>query len=202
MIVRIENAGLTRGREFSLYAYASTTPQARLYGFDPIAKRYEELPYEHVQNGKFHIFNAMAPHFDGYLMARVGSQKVIKRIGIPLVTAFVYGYKKGYTLPYKLFDKEANVIGGGSLKHIVDDFYYTILSDEVMMVEVQKKKIMISKNIAKLNYEVTMKGGALNSTFESATIEGVELPEVTLPSVELKDASLDSTLPEVEIKEL
>lgn len=202
MIVRIENAGLTRGREFSLYAYSNSTPEAKLYGFDPIGERYEEIPFSQVSNGKFHIFNAVAPRIDGYLLAKVGSQKVIKRIGVPLVTAFVYGYKKGYTLPYKLFDKEANIIGEGNLKHIVDGFYYTILSDEVMMVEVQKKKIMISKNIAKLNYEVTMKGGALNSTFESATIEGVELPDVTLPSVELKDVSLDSTLPEVEIKEL
>jgi len=202
MIVRIENAGLTRGREFSLYAYANSVPSAKMYGFEPISRQLEEIPYEHVQNGKFHIFNAVAPHFDGYLLARVGTQKVIKRIGTPLVTAFVYGYKKGYTLPYKLYDKDANIIGDGVLEHIVDGFYYTILSDDVMMVEVQKKKIMISKNIAKLNYEVTMKGGRLGSTFESANIDTVNLPEVALPSVELKDASLDSELPEVKIKEL
>ena len=202
MLVRIENAGITRGREFALYAYSNIEPSATLYAFNPINKEYVQLEYVKRGNSNFHIFEAVAPHFDGYLMAVIGNQKIIKRIGTPLVTAFIYGYKDGYTLPYKLYDKDVNVIGEGILKHIVDGFYYTIISDNVMMVEAQSRKFMISKNIAKLNYEVTMTGGSINSTFDNATIGDVPLPDVALPNVELKDAMLDSTLPEVEIKEL
>lgn len=201
MVIRIETAGITRGREFKLYAYSPQVPALNLYAFNPVTKEVVQLDYEHTRKGDYHIFSSNAPHFDGYLLAKIGNQRLIKKIGYPLTT-FVYGYLPNYTIVYKFFDIEANIIKEGNLKPIIDGFYYEILDDSVMMVEVRGKKILINKNISKLNYKVTMTGGELNSNFESVPLENIALPEVKLPSVELKGAVLNSTMPEVTIEEL
>jgi hypothetical protein len=201
MVIRIEDAGLTRGREFSLFAYSTVQPQCKMWGYSPMSGVIE-IDHETVTNGKFYIFKAIAPQIDGYLLAKVGKQKVIKRIGNPVFRAFVYGYKKGYSVPYTYYDIEANVLESGVLDSVVDVFYSKPLSDDVAMVDVMGKKILISKNIAKMNYEVRMAGGRLNSTLGSARIESFDLPSVTLPNVEIEAGTLDSELPDVEIKEL
>ena len=110
MIVRIEDAGLTRGREFKLFAYSTSAPFCEIYGYDSLANRIISIPHNMTKNGNFYIFRATAPSIDGYLLAKVGNQKVIKRIGNPLFRAFVYGYRPGYSVPYRYFDISANVI--------------------------------------------------------------------------------------------
>lgn len=202
MVVRIENAGLVRGREFSLYAYAKSEVAARLYAFNPVSRDYEELSCEYVRKGDFHIFNAIAPHYDGYLLAKVGRQRLAKRIGIPVVQALIYGYKEGYLVPYKLYDAMSNVIDEGKMAHIVDGFYYAMLPSEAMMAELGDKKILISRNIAKLGYQVRIEGGKLASSLSGASLPDVELPDVDMGDATLPEVRLASELPEVEIKEL
>ena len=202
MIVRIETAGLTRGREFKLFAYSSETPSVELFAYDPVDESIERLSVEIVSRSPYHIIKSVAPHFDGYLLAKVGRQKIIKRIGTPFLQRFLYGYRPDYTVPYKLYDENAEVIREGILDEIIDGFYKTPIDDRVMMVEAMGKKFLINKNIAKLNYQVTMRGGRLGSSLPDVNLNEVALPQVQLDPIELGDVTLDSTLPEVEIKEL
>jgi len=202
MVVRIEDAPLTRGREFRLFAYAASEPECVLYAFDPVSQKSPELDYTLVRNGDFYIYETTAPSLDGYLLARIGSQKIIKRIGAPVIRWFLYGYRPGYTLDYRFFDADANVVSEGTLDHLIDAFYGKELGDEVMMADVAGRKILIGRNISRLAYEVSINGGSLASTIGGADLPDVDLPDVALPDLTLPQVSVESTLPEVIIREL
>lgn len=202
MVVRIETAGIARGREFHLYANAKSTPTASIYAFDPVTTSYQVLSYEHTQNGDMHIYKAVAPSIDGYLLARIGNQKVVKKIGFP-IQKFVLGHKPNYTISYEEFDINGNLLSRGVMNNIVECFYYADLYDEAAVISLLGKRFVISRSVNRMSFEVTMGVGELNSTYEPIEVAGeTVIPVVTLPDVTLKDASLNSQMPDVTIKEL
>ena len=199
MIVRIDTTNLTRGREFTLYAKGH--PDALLKALDISTGNVETLSFTEGSYGEFTGYDAVAPNFDGYLLAKVGKQKVVKKIGHPL-PAFVIGYRPNFTVAYKEYDGGGNEIGNGNLTPAGDGFYWTTLSEETAVVKALNKNFIVNKNLLKMNYQITMDGGALNSGFQSGEINAATLPDVGLPDATLGEATLDSTLPNITIEEL
>lgn len=202
MVLRIETSGITRGREFSLYAFADTVPEVLAYAYNPVTREVVSLDCEHSEYGMLHKFDAVAPHFDGFLMAKIGKQKIVKRIGTPLQIALVVGYKEGYSAFYKAYDSQGAVIAEGETEHLVGPFFACAVPDEAVMMEAAGKKFLINRNISRLNFEVSIDTGALNSSFDYSALGDIQLSSDPLPKMQLEDATLDSTLPNVTIKEL
>lgn len=197
MIVRIETTGLARGREFNLYAFAQNTPSVSMAAYNPVTNNVVPLDYTHKSNGDVHIFSSTAAHFDGFLLAKVGNQKIVKKIGTPSQDKFVVGWKDGYTCFYKAYDQNGEVIEEGRMANIADGFFAIRIPDDAIMMEAAGKKVLINKNIQKLSYEVTMSGGELKSNVGNVALDSIKLPDIELP-----DSTLDSTMPDVTIKEL
>ncbi|WP_456390339.1 hypothetical protein [Hydrogenimonas sp.] len=200
MIIRIDTTNLSRGREFSLYAKGGNS-DAQLYAFDATTKAYEPLHYEVSHAGSYLEFSSVAPSVDGFLLAQVGGQRVVKKIGYPVPT-FVVGYKGGYTFPYVCEDRDGKELYSGNLTPIVAGFYYAPLDMNAAVVTTLGKHFIVNRSMLKMSYDVTMEGGVLGSEFEDAEIGSVSLPDIVLPDVILREASLSSTLPDIEIKEL
>ena len=197
MVVRIETTGLARGREFSLYAFSQAVPAVSMAAYNPVTGAVVSLAYLHRQNGNVHIFSADAPRFDGFLLASINRQKLVKKIGTPMQEKFVVGWKEGYTCFYKAYDLNGEVIAEGPMDTITDGFFAAKIPDEAIMMEAAGKKVLINQNIQRLSYRVEMSGGSLGSTLPNIALDSVELPAVELP-----DAQLDSTMPNVTIEEL
>lgn len=201
MFLRIETTNITSGREFSLYAYSVAVPSVEIYAFNPVSREIEPLDYEHILDGVLHRFDAVAPTLNGFMLTKVNAQRFIKRIGNPLTT-FIVGYKANYTIPYKAISKDGTVLYQGDLTPIMNGFYYAPIHSGVVMMEVFNKKILINQNILKMNYEIIMDGGELNSSFDNVAMDNIALPDIELPIVELGDTVLESTLPDITIEEI
>ncbi|ADV46416.1 hypothetical protein [Nitratifractor salsuginis] len=201
MIVRIDTTNIARGREFSLYAKNSNGLPVTVRALKPSTGEVTAIEMQHGTAGGFDVYTGTAPILDGYLIATIGKQKIAKKIGHPL-PSFVLGYKDGYTVPYEAYDIHGSVIASGNLTDIGGGYYYTMIPPETLVVKALKKHFLVNKNLLKMEYEITMEGGALNSTFDNAQMDNLTLPDVELKDVTLGDAQLDSTLPNVTIKEL
>lgn len=201
MIVRIDTTNLTRGREFTMYAKNSTGASVVAKAVDVNTGDVSVVDMQHTPMGEFDGYAAVAPQVDGYFMAKIGSQKVVKKIGNP-AHSFALAYKPNYTVSFEACDGTGAAIGTGTLKDVGDGFYYTLLPSDTAIVKTINKNFIVNKNLLKMNYEITMDGGALNSTFENVSIDNVALPTIDLPATVLGDSTLDSTLPDITIKEL
>jgi len=201
MIVRIDTTNLTRGREFSLYTKGVNADNVNLYALNPATGEVQEITFTTAQNGEYYRFDAVAPNFDGFLLADAQKQKVVKKIGFP-IQSFVIGYRPNRTIPYVFYSGAGEEIGRGNLINAVAGFYYTTLTGDVAIVKALRKEFIVNKNLLKMNYEITMEGGALDSTFEPGRLSSVELQNIALPDTELGHAELGSTMPDVTIKEL
>ena len=201
MIVRIDTTNITRGRDFTLYAKNPSDQPVVIRSLKPSTGVVEDITMEHGTAGEFDAYRGIAPSLDGYLIGSIGSQKIAKKIGMP-VPAFVIGYKDGYTLPYKAYDVDGALLIEGNLIPIGDGFHYTLIPSSAVVVFALNKNFLVNKNLLKMNYEVEITGGELNSTFDNPVMENVVLPNIDLPNTELGNASLDSTLPTVTIREL
>jgi len=201
MIVRIDTTNITRGQTFSIFAKNYTDQSIEIYALNPITGYVEDISYTKVEiANSFVRFDLTAPNFDGYLMASIGDQKIVKKIGHPTLN-FVVGYKEGFTVPYTAYDGYGNVISEGNLINPVGMFYYTSLKVETAVVASLNKEFIINKDLLKMSFEITMDGGELNSTFESGGIDNVSLQDVTLPDAELGTVELNSTMPDIIIEE-
>ncbi len=201
MIVRIDTTNITRGREFTLYAHNPQNRPVTMRGLDVSNGEVTDIAYSHQSLGAFDGYAALAPSIDGYLLASVSAQKVVKKIGNP-PPAFVIGYKPNYTVTYQAYDGSGNEIESGNLTHVGDGFYYTLIPHETAVVKALNRNFIVNKNLLKMNYEVTIEGGTLGSDYENVALENVDLPDVALPYNALGDVTLDSALPDVTIKEL
>lgn len=201
MIVRIDTTNLTRGREFTMYAKNSTGTPVIAKAVDVNTGDVTAVDMQHIPMGEFDGYTAIAPQVDGYFMAKIGSQKVVKKIGNP-AHSFALAYKPNYTVSFDACDGTGAAIGTGTLIDVGDGFYYTLLPSDTAIVKTINKNFIVNKNLLKMNYEITMDGGALNSTFENVSIDNVSLPIIDLPDAVLGDSTLDSTLPDITIKEL
>lgn len=201
MIVRIDTTNLTRGREFTLYAKNSESETVLAKAVDVTTGEVIPVSMQYAPMGEFNGYEGVAPSVDGYFMAKIGSQKVVKKIGNP-AHSFALAYKPNYTVSFKACSGTGEVIGNGTLTDTGDGFYYTLLPSDTAIVKTLNKNFIINKNLLKMNYEITMDGGALNSTFENVSIDNMALPAIDLPDAMLGDSTLDSTLPDITIKEL
>lgn len=201
MIVRIDTTNITRGREFTLFANNPKSEAVTMRGLQVSNGEVIDIPHTIQSLGEFDGYEGIAPQLDGYLLATVSTQKVVKKIGNPQ-PAFVIGYKVNYTVPYKAYDGGGVEIASGNLTPLVDGFYFTQIPYDTAVVKALNRNFIVNKNLLKMNYEITMDGGELNSTYENLTFDSVTLQDVELPTTELGTASLDSTLPNVTITEL
>jgi hypothetical protein len=201
MVVRIDTTNVTRGQDFSIFAKNYIDQSVEIYALNPISG--EVVSLQHTQTeiaNSFVRFDLVAPSFDGYLMAAIGNQKIVKKIGHPMLH-FVIGHKAGFTIPFKAYDGYGEVISDSNLINAVGGFYYTPLSLDTAVVTALNKEFIINKDLLKLNYEITMDGGELNSTFEASQIDDATLQDITLPDAELGSVDLGSTMPNITIRE-
>lgn len=201
MILRIETTNITSGREFSLYAHSVDTPSVDIYAFNPVTKEVESLAYEYVLDGALHRFNAVAPSMNGFMLAKLNDQRIVKRIGSPLTT-FVVGYKPNYTIPYKAIAKDGSTLYEGNLTHIIDGFYYAPINVSVVMMEVFNKRILINENLIKMEYEVELEQGEISSEFNDIELSNFDLLDIGLADVNLTDVVMDMTLPTVTLRKV
>jgi len=201
MIVRIDTTNITRGREFTLYAKNPNDQILTIRSLKPSTGIVEDIEMQHGTAGEFDAYRGIAPSLDGYLIGSIGKQKIAKKIGMPM-PAFVVGYKEGYTLPYKAYDVDGVLLEQGNLNPVGDGFYYTLIPSSTVVVFAMSKNFLVNKNLLKMNYEVEIEGGSLDSQFDNFAIENIQLPNIQLPNMELGDATLNSILPTVSIKEL
>jgi len=201
MTVRIETTSITQGREFALYARSASVPTITMFGYDPITNEAIVIPFIIKTIGTLHIASAIAPVKSGYLYATIGNQKIIKRIGRPY-RKFNLGYRANYTLPYKAYNKDMQIIDNGKMEEIIDGFYSAELGDDVFSFQVLNKEFLINKELQKMNYNVEIGTGKLNSTVEMFTLPSVVLPTFELSSQQLGSVSLNSTLPSIILEEL
>ena len=201
MIVRIDTTNLTRGREFTLYAKNPTGAEPVIVAVDANTKEVYEVETQHTLAGEFDGYIGIAPAVDGYLFAKIGTQKIAKKIGTP-IPSFALCYKPGYTVRYKAYNSDGEEIADGVFTDIGNGFYYTPLPSDTVVVKTLNKNFIINKNLLKMSYEVTMEGGELNSAFDSVEFDNLSLPDIEMQNLELGESVLDSTLPDVTIKEL
>lgn len=201
MIVRIDTTNITRGREFTLYAKNPNNKQVTMRAVNALTLDVVDIPFTHQDLGEFDGYEGIAPQFDGYLMAKIDRQKVVKKIGIP-TPAFMIGYKENYTVPYIAYNGAGVELEAGNLMPVSGEFYFTQIPDDTAVVKALNKNFIVNKNLLKMNYEITIDGGELNSTFDNVSMENIALPNIELPSTELGETELNSTLPTTTIKEL
>ena len=201
MIVRVDTTNLTRGLNFNLVVQTNEEPEVLIYAFNSASQEVVMLDYTMEQTGVFFKASSKAPSFDGYLLAKINSKSIIvKKIGHPL-DMFVVGYKENYTIDYKMFNENGEIIKNGNLINIIDGFYYCKVPIEISIIETLRKRFIIKDNFTKLNYDVILGDG---------TIDNVELPnydlistlgDVTLGDIDLIETDINSSLANVEIKE-
>jgi len=201
MIVRIDTTNITRGREFTLYANNPNNETVTMRGLNVLDGSVVSIPHTAKKFGLFDGYVGVAPHLDGYLLATVSTQKVVKKIGNPQ-PAFVIGYKTNYTVPYKAYDGGGIEIASGNLIALVDGFYFTQIPYDTAVVTTLSRNFIVNKNLLKMNYDVAIVGGSLNSTYENLVLNSATLPDVVLPTNTLGASTLASTLPDVTITEL
>jgi hypothetical protein len=201
MIVRIDTTNITRGREFTLYAKNPSEKPVLVKAVNALTMEVVDIPYTHLSLGEFDGYEGIAPPLDGYLLSKIGTQKVVKKIGNP-VSAFALGYKANYTVAFKAYNGAGVELIAGNLLPLGDGFYFTHIPTETAVVKTLNKNFIVNKNLLKMNYDVTIFGGELNSTYDTPVLENVVLQAIDLPDVQLGTATLDSTLPEVTITEL
>jgi len=201
MIVRIDTTNITRGREFTLLASNPTSKPITMRGLDVSSGEVVDIPYTKQSLGEFDKYVGVAPQLNGYLLATVSQQKVVKKIGNPQ-PAFVIGYEANYTVPYKIYNGSGVEVGHGDLTHIVDGFYFTQVPYDTAVIKCLDTYFIINKSLIKMNYEVSITSGTLNSTFETLPLKSVPLPNVQLPTNILGVATLNATSPNIFLKEL
>ena len=201
MIVRIDTTNLTRGREFTIYAKNASGATVTAMAVDVMSGIVYDIDVQHSMVGGLDAYDAVAPQIDGYFMAVIGKQKVVKKIGNPILS-FALGYLPNYTVEYMAYSGDGEVIESGTLTDVGNGFYYTLLDPYTALVSVLNKNFIVNKNLLKMNYEISITGGELSSSFEDAAIDNMDLPNIELPNATLGNTTLDSTMPDVEIKEL
>lgn len=201
MIVRIDTTNITRGREFTLYAKNPNDATVIIMAVEVSTGDVQTLEYTHKSLGEFDAYECIAPQLNGYLLASIGTQKVVKKIGIP-TPAFTVGYRQNYTVPYVALSATGVELESGNLVALPNGFFYTKLPTNTVIVKALKKNFIINKDLLKMNFEITMEGGELSSTYENPILENIILQEIVLPNTVLGEAELNSVLPEVTIKEL
>ena len=202
LTLRVDTTNIARGREFSLYAISNNLQSIEIYAFNYVTKEYTPIDFEIDSKNQFHIIKGIAPLFNGFLLASVNEVPVIKKIG------YVYGivcvsYKKGYELPFKMYDVNFNLTKQGKMKHIVSKFFYTEYDKNDIVLEFNNKQIILQKWDFKMQYDIIqVKDGTFNSSIGEVNIGDTTLPEVELPDSNIGDVSIEATMPEYEIKEL
>jgi len=201
MIVRIDTTNITRGREFTLYAKNPNDLDVIVKALKPSTGEVTDIEMEHGVAGEFEAYRGIAPSLDGYLMAEIGRQKVVKKIGMP-TPAFVLGYRENYTVGFKTYDVDGVLISDGNLIPVGSGFYYTLIPQNTVVVRCLNRNFLVNKNLLKMNYKIEISGGELNSTIDNPVIDNVSLPDIELQDVELGDSTLGSTMPNITIEEL
>jgi len=201
--LRVDTTNIARGREFSLYALTNEIKSIELYAFNSATKEYISIDnYEIDSKSPFNIVKAIAPAFNGFLLATINDVPVIKKIG------YVYGvvcvsYKSGYDLPYKMYNVNYEVTKTGYMANIVSKFFYTTYDKEDIVLEFNNKQIILQKWDFKMRYDIIQKReGSFEADIGNVSLNDVSLPEITLPQTDIGDVSISATMPEYEIKEL
>ena len=190
MIKRIDTSGLTRGSDTTIAIFTSSEPSVAIYLFDVFKETYENLTYNLSQNGNFYKATTKLPFKDGFLLVKInGKYSVVKKVG-NVIPTFVIGYKPNYTIEYKLYETDGSLKRSGTLKEIVDGFYYCFTDYNAGFIELMKQRISLATMQTKLEYDVTLG----DSTFEDITLDNYTL-EATLPNASIGDVTLgDYTL--------
>ncbi|MEA1917191.1 MAG: hypothetical protein U9N42_06645 [Campylobacterota bacterium] len=168
--------------------------------YNYITKEIQELTcnIEPLSDGTKIVTNI--PMFDGFLLATINDYKVIRKIGYP-INHFVIGYKRNYTLNYKLFDSNLVETKNGILEDITDAFYITKYGVDDKVINVLNTNFDLDRS-SQFDFDVTL---------GDTTIEAIELPDIEmsatigdidLSNVSLNDIDLDINLADVEIKQL
>lgn len=157
-----------------------------------------ELPYTETSKGGFNTYLAIAPAYDGFLFFKLGTQKVVKKIGNPS-PCFALAYKSNYTIPFEAFDREGNSIVLSTLKDFGEGFYFTKLPQNIAIVKALGKNFLIPQML--VPFEVEIGDIALSSNLNDIAITELTMPEVFLPQVSLPTVVLTNVLADIELME-
>ena len=195
MIKRIDTSGFTRGSTATIAVFTSDEPEVSIYFFDTASKTYTDLQKTLSQNGTFYKATTKLPFKDGFLLAKInGKFNVVKKVGSVMPT-FVMGYKSGYTLGYKLYSTDGSLKKSGTLKEIVDGFYYCDTDYDAGFIEVLRQRISLATMQTKLEYDVTLGEAVLGDVSLGDTALGnAVLGNAVLGEAIVGDYTLDVTL--------
>ncbi len=186
MIKRIDTSGLTRGSDTTIAIFTYDKPTVDIYFFDTAKETYETLDYTLEQNGTFYKAATKLPFKDGFLLAKInGKYNVVKKVG-NIIPTFMMGYKRGYTIEYKLYSTDGSLKNSGVLNEAIDGFYYCFTDYDAGYIEMLKQRISLATMQTKLEYDVALG----ESNFGNVVLDDYAL-DAMLGDVRLGDVSLD-----------
>lgn len=187
MIKRIDTSGLAKGSDTTIAIFTQEEPTLDIYFLNVFDETYENLSFTIEQNGNFYKAATKLPFKDGFLLAKInGKYNVVKKVG-NIIPTFMMGYKRGYTIEYKLYSTDGSLKSSGTLKEAVDGFYYCFTDYDAGYIEVLKQKISLATMQTKLEYDVTLG----ESEIGDVSLDDYEL-NATLGEASLSDVSLEN----------
>jgi len=201
MVVRIDTTNITRGREFKIFAYNILNSPLIIRVVDALSHEIIEISYTKTSGNSFSVYSCIAPNINGYLFCKVGSQKIVKKIGTP-IQSFALAYKENYTVSYETFDTLGNALEMGTLTSLGYGFYLTNLSLEAGVIKVLGTNYMINKDQVKVPFILSDLQATIGSTFEPLSLSTISLLPTDLPSLPLGEVALNTSLTNINITEL
>lgn len=202
LTLRVDTTNIARGRSFSLYALTKKINSIEIYAFNIATREYISIDTEVTGKSPFYIINGIAPEFNGFLLANINGTPVIKKIGYSYGIVCVT-YKKGFNLPYKMYNINYEVTKQGEMKNIVSNFFYETYGKEDIILEFNKRQIILQKWEFKMEYDIIQtKSGSANASIGDVSISSVDIPKIDLPDYKIGDVTIKAEMPDYKIKEL
>ena len=199
MFKRVDTTNVARGDIISLVIFTEDEPTIESYFFDTSTHEATEIQYTIEQNQNFFKATTKTPTKDGYIVATINSKyNYVKKIGHP-TPHFVIGYKKDYTIPFKLYAIDGTLKESGNLKSVAGSFYYTEIGRDIEVIELLKTRLILGRTETRLDYDVDFNDVSFSDlslpNYElSNNLPDIDLEDISLEDVSLEDITLEATI--------
>ncbi len=200
--MRIDTQALFRGRLAKIIVMTNDVKSVYLKGWNYLTKDIVDIDYTVKSGNGFSKIEFIAPELNGCVFGRINGKSIIKKLG-DVSNILMLHYKKGYDVPYTLYEVFNNNLKtkDGKAKNIVDEFFYIPYTKDDIFIKIFKNYIILNKQKFITDYDIIMDGDIkLNSTF-NAIIGDVKIGDIQLGDYQIKDVKLDVEIPNIEIKD-
>lgn len=203
-MIRVDNASIPKGKTITISVKSEHEPIASVFSIDSFNLDVVSLQTTVSHIGDFWNVSINAPAFDGFLLIKIGSQRIVKKVGFPM-GLFVIGHKStASSIQVYQLDSDGQLIQASTANKLSDGFYATRLSQNCVLVKAFDKLFDVRGYGSNLGIDVDMSA----VTLQTISILGEQLPMIDISSISIPDINLeeiqlsDITIPTTTITEL